>query len=72
VAAHRAIHETVYSDSTLRNAAPDVDRLSDDIAVLHVWSRLTAGPAHGGATPARGVIQPRPLSAHPAFAGVSA
>ncbi|MBL6938690.1 MAG: SgcJ/EcaC family oxidoreductase [Alphaproteobacteria bacterium] len=46
VAGHRAIHETVYRDSTLRNDPPDVDMLSDDAAVLHVYSRLTTGPAH--------------------------
>jgi uncharacterized protein (TIGR02246 family) len=46
VAGHRAIHETVYRDSVLRNDPPDVDRLSDDAAILHFHSRLTTGPAH--------------------------
>jgi uncharacterized protein (TIGR02246 family) len=46
VAAHRAIHETVYKDSTLTIDRPDVDPISDDAAILHFWSRLTAGAAH--------------------------
>jgi uncharacterized protein (TIGR02246 family) len=46
VAGHDAIHATIYSDSTLTNDAPDVDWLSADAAILHVWSRLTAGRAH--------------------------
>ncbi len=46
VAGHREIHETIYRDSTLRIDEPDVDMLSDDIAVLHVWTRLSAGEAH--------------------------
>jgi len=46
VAGHRAIHETIYRDSTLENDPPDVDKLTDDIAILHFWSRLTTGPAH--------------------------
>jgi uncharacterized protein (TIGR02246 family) len=46
VAGHRSIHETIYSDSTLEIEAPDVDSLSDDTAILHFWTRLTAGTAH--------------------------
>ena len=46
VAGHRSIHETIYSDSILEIEAPDVDSLSDDAAILHVWTRLTAGAAH--------------------------
>lgn len=46
VAAHRAIHETIYKDSTLTIDEPDVDAISNDAAILHFWSRLTAGAAH--------------------------
>ena len=46
VAGHRAIHETIYRDSTLDIDRPDVDWLSDEIAILHFWTRLTAGAAH--------------------------
>lgn len=46
VAGHRAIHETVYRDSTLKIDPPDVKMLSDDIAIVHFWTRLTAGAAH--------------------------
>jgi uncharacterized protein (TIGR02246 family) len=46
VAGHRAIHESIYRDSTLRIDAPDVDPISPDAAILHVWTRLSAGQAH--------------------------
>ena len=46
VAGHRAIHEGIYRDSVLRVDAPDLDTLSPDAAILHVWTRLTAGQAH--------------------------
>jgi uncharacterized protein (TIGR02246 family) len=46
VAGHRAIHETIYSDSTVEIEAPDVDRLSSDTAILHFWTRLAVGAAH--------------------------
>lgn len=46
VAGHRFIHEGIYSDSQLKVDAPDVDRVSDDVAILHIWTRLTAGAAH--------------------------
>jgi uncharacterized protein (TIGR02246 family) len=46
VAGHEPIHATIYRDSKLRNDAPDVDWLSDDGAILHFWSRLSAGNAH--------------------------
>jgi uncharacterized protein (TIGR02246 family) len=46
VEALRAIHQTVYSDSTLRMDPPDVDMLTPDIAILHIWSRLSTGDAH--------------------------
>jgi len=43
---HRAIHETVYRDSLLEHDLVGVDELSDGVAVVHSWFRLTAGPAH--------------------------
>jgi len=46
VAMHRAIHETIYSDSTLRNELIDADHVADGVAILHFWSRLTTGVAH--------------------------
>jgi uncharacterized protein (TIGR02246 family) len=46
VAGHRFVHETVFSDSILETEAPDVDSLSRDVAILHFWTRLTAGAAH--------------------------
>jgi uncharacterized protein (TIGR02246 family) len=46
VAGHRPIHETIYKDSTLTNDKPDIDLISDDAAILHFWSRLSAGAAH--------------------------
>ncbi len=46
VEGHRAIHEGVYSDSVIALDPPDVDHLSADLAVLHVWSRLQTGSAH--------------------------
>ena len=46
VAGHAPIHETIYSDSTLTNAVADVDAISADAAILHIWSRLDAGAAH--------------------------
>ena len=46
VAGHERIHATIYSDSTLENEIADVDPISEDAAVLHIWSRLNAGEAH--------------------------
>ena len=46
VALHAPIHETVYRDSTLENELIDVAYTSEDVAVVHFWSRLSAGPAH--------------------------
>ena len=46
VSGHRAIHETIYKDSTLAIDPPDVDIVSADCAILHFWTRLTTGPAH--------------------------
>lgn len=46
VEGHKAIHETVYRDSTLIIDAPEVEMLSDDVAILHFWNRLKTGEAH--------------------------
>jgi uncharacterized protein (TIGR02246 family) len=46
VALHAPIHETIYSDSTLENELIDVVHIADGAAVIHFWSRLTAGAAH--------------------------
>lgn len=46
VRGHVGIHETIYRDSTLAIDPPDVDPISEDAAILHFWSRLTAGAAH--------------------------
>lgn len=43
---HRTIHETVYRDSTLKIDPPEVKMLSNDIAIVHFWTRLTTGEAH--------------------------
>ena len=46
VALHTPIHETIYRDSTLENELIDVARISADVAIVHFWSRLSAGTAH--------------------------
>ena len=46
VAGHAGIHVSIYRDSTLKNDAPDVDRISDNATILHFWSRLSTGAAH--------------------------
>src|SRR3954447_10288968 len=46
VALHAPIHETIYSDSTLENELIDAVHIADGAAVIHFWSRLTAGAAH--------------------------
>jgi uncharacterized protein (TIGR02246 family) len=46
VAGHARIYASIYRDSTLSNDPPDVDRIGEDVAILHVWSRLAAGAAH--------------------------
>jgi uncharacterized protein (TIGR02246 family) len=46
VAMHRAIHETIYRDSRLANELIDVDLVTDGVAIVQFWSRLTTGPAH--------------------------
>ncbi len=46
VAGHAGLHTSIYRDSTLAIDAPDVDPISNDAAILHFWSRLSAGAAH--------------------------
>ena len=46
VALHRPLHETIYRDSTLENEMIDATSIANDVAVVHFWSRLRAGPAH--------------------------
>jgi uncharacterized protein (TIGR02246 family) len=46
VAGHARIHETIYRDSTLENEVADVDLISAEAAIVHIWSRLNAGAAH--------------------------
>jgi len=43
---HAPIHATIYCDSTLGNELIEVVAISDDAAIVHFWSRLTAGAAH--------------------------
>lgn len=46
VALHRPIHETIYRDSTLANELMDVVPIAEGAAIVHFWSRLSAGAAH--------------------------
>ena len=46
VEGHAFIHTTIYRDSTLAVDAPDIDPISNDAAILHLWTRLSAGAAH--------------------------
>ena len=46
IALHAPIHETIYSDATLENELIDVVPSAEDVAVVHFWSRLSAGSAH--------------------------
>lgn len=46
VALHTPIHRTIYSDSTLANEVIDIVPIADGAAVVHFWSRLSAGKAH--------------------------
>jgi uncharacterized protein (TIGR02246 family) len=46
VAGHAGIHGSIYRDSTLAVDAPDIDLISEDAAILHFWTRLSAGAAH--------------------------
>ncbi|MFT7723570.1 MAG: SgcJ/EcaC family oxidoreductase [Roseateles sp.] len=46
VALHAPLHETLYSDSALSNELISAVDISDQAAVVHFWSRLSAGAAH--------------------------
>ncbi|MEI9997019.1 MAG: SgcJ/EcaC family oxidoreductase [Rhizomicrobium sp.] len=46
VAGHARIHASIYRDSTLAIDAPDIDPIGDEAAILHFWTRLSAGAAH--------------------------
>jgi uncharacterized protein (TIGR02246 family) len=46
VALHVPIHETIYRDSTLQNELIDILHIAEGAAVIHFWSRLTAGASH--------------------------
>lgn len=46
VALHVPIHETIYRDSTLQNELIDIACVAEGVAVIHFWSRLTAGASH--------------------------
>jgi uncharacterized protein (TIGR02246 family) len=46
VALHRGIHETIYRDSTLENELIEADQIADGVAIIHFWSRLSAGVSH--------------------------
>jgi uncharacterized protein (TIGR02246 family) len=46
VALHAPVHQTIYRDSVLDNELIDVTRIADGVAIIHFWSRLTAGAAH--------------------------
>lgn len=46
VALHLPIHETIYRDSTLQNEIIELSPITDDVVIIHFWSRLTAGLAH--------------------------
>ncbi|MEN5171368.1 SgcJ/EcaC family oxidoreductase [Acinetobacter higginsii] len=46
VALHRPIHETIYRDSTLQNEIIELSPITDEVVIIHFWSRLTAGLAH--------------------------
>ncbi|MFY3602233.1 YybH family protein [Achromobacter xylosoxidans] len=43
---HAPIHQTIYRDSTLRNELIDVTAIGGEAAIIHFWSRLSAGAAH--------------------------
>ena len=46
VALHTPIHATIYSDSRLENELIDCVAIGADAAIVHFWSRLSAGAAH--------------------------
>ncbi len=46
VAMHVPIHQTIYRDSRQDNELIELKSLTAEIAIIHFWSRLTAGVAH--------------------------
>jgi uncharacterized protein (TIGR02246 family) len=46
VALHVPIHNTIYRDSTLENELIEVTHIGKGAAVIHFWSRLSAGTSH--------------------------
>jgi len=46
VALHAPIHRTIYSDSMLANELIDCVAIGEEAAIVHFWSRLSAGAAH--------------------------
>jgi uncharacterized protein (TIGR02246 family) len=46
IAQHRMIHETILRDSTLESEPISSDEIADGAAVVHFWTRLSAGAAH--------------------------
>lgn len=49
VSQHAALHTSIYRDTTISNRLQDVDLISADVAVIHVRSTASFGPAmtHG-------------------------
>jgi uncharacterized protein (TIGR02246 family) len=43
---HEPIHASIYRDSTLDNTLIEVRTLGESGAIVHFWSRLSAGMAH--------------------------
>ncbi|MFL6659800.1 MAG: SgcJ/EcaC family oxidoreductase [Massilia sp.] len=43
---HEPIHASIYRDSTLENSLIDVVHIGEAAAIVHFWSRLSAGAAH--------------------------
>ncbi|TVT81639.1 SgcJ/EcaC family oxidoreductase [Acinetobacter colistiniresistens] len=46
IAMHAPIHATIYRDSTLQNDIIELNSISNDVTLIHFWSRLSAGLAH--------------------------
>ncbi|ENX15476.1 hypothetical protein F895_02022 [Acinetobacter sp. CIP 64.2] len=46
IAMHAPIHATIYRDSTLQNEIIELNSISNEVTIIHFWSRLSAGLAH--------------------------
>ena len=46
IAMHAPIHATIYRDSTLQNEIIELNPISNEVTLIHFWSRLSAGLAH--------------------------